>query len=374
MDDDIIEFVIAQDRKYSMDHLWFQQKDQKLMIGVSEFLRVEIGDVLRVILPQAETEIDEGGSLFSLWTADEKVSLTSPFSGVISDVNGEVEISPDLVNDSAYNDGWIILLEPHELLEFLDLDLEDLHRLVQLAQLLVLLLHQRLQALVAASGRLEARHRRVGGPQEGVTREAPQRRRWADAAAMDVVRPQPVAGRVALLVARPIERVVLDDDAVAHVEAEDGAGPLDVILGDAHALDAVRLEDARRAALARARLAYDVAHELEPARTVEHKGRAHTRLLEAHGRGMWETASEAQLEAMTLCVDSLTRSRLDEGDFVWRTTARDHLKTLLSQERFAEGHAVLGLMHEGGLWDNAKELAKSVGPKMEQASERASPR
>ena len=84
MDDDIIEFVIAQDRKYSMDHLWFQQKDQKLMIGVSEFLRVEIGDVLRVILPQAETEIDEGGSLFSLWTADEKVSLTSPFSGVIS--------------------------------------------------------------------------------------------------------------------------------------------------------------------------------------------------------------------------------------------------------------------------------------------------
>lgn len=85
------------------------------MIGVSEFMRVEIGDVLRVILPQAETEIDEGGSLFSLWSADEKVSLTSPFSGVISDVNGEVEINPDLVNDSAYNDGWIILLEPHEL-------------------------------------------------------------------------------------------------------------------------------------------------------------------------------------------------------------------------------------------------------------------
>jgi glycine cleavage system H protein len=115
MDDEIIEFVIAQDRKYSMEHLWFQQKEQRLMIGVSEFLRVEIGDILRVILPQADTEVDEGGSLFSLWTADEKIALTSPFSGVISDVNGEVEINPDLVNDSAYNDGWIILLAPHEL-------------------------------------------------------------------------------------------------------------------------------------------------------------------------------------------------------------------------------------------------------------------
>ena len=115
MDDEIIEFVIAQDRKYSMEHLWFQQKEQRLMIGVSEFLRVEIGDILRVILPQADTEVDEGGSLFSLWTADEKIALTSPVSGVISDVNGEVEINPDLVNDSAYNDGWVILLAPHEL-------------------------------------------------------------------------------------------------------------------------------------------------------------------------------------------------------------------------------------------------------------------
>ena len=50
MDDDIIEFVIAQDRKYSMDHLWFQQKDQKLMIGVSEFLRVEIGILLAGVI------------------------------------------------------------------------------------------------------------------------------------------------------------------------------------------------------------------------------------------------------------------------------------------------------------------------------------
>ena len=49
MDDEIVEFVIAQDRKYSMDHLWFQQKDQKLMVGVSEFMRVEIGDILRAV-------------------------------------------------------------------------------------------------------------------------------------------------------------------------------------------------------------------------------------------------------------------------------------------------------------------------------------
>ena len=57
---------------YSTDHLWYQEKDERLMIGVSEFLRLEIGDVLRVILPQAETEVDEGDGMFSIWTAEEK--------------------------------------------------------------------------------------------------------------------------------------------------------------------------------------------------------------------------------------------------------------------------------------------------------------
>jgi glycine cleavage system H protein len=42
------------------------------------------------------------------------------YSGLIAEVNGEVEINPDLVNDSAYDHGWIIIIEPHEL------DLENL--------------------------------------------------------------------------------------------------------------------------------------------------------------------------------------------------------------------------------------------------------
>jgi glycine cleavage system H protein len=56
--------------------------------------------------------------MFSIWTAEEKKPFPAPFSGLIAEVNGEVEINPDLANDSAYDLGWIIILEPH------DLDLE----------------------------------------------------------------------------------------------------------------------------------------------------------------------------------------------------------------------------------------------------------
>ena len=103
MDDEVMEFGIAHSRKYSRDHLWYQEKDDRLVIGISDFLAADIGEVLRIILPHAETEVDEEQNLFSIWTAEEKFTFPSPFAGEIAEVNGEVEINPELVNDSPYD-------------------------------------------------------------------------------------------------------------------------------------------------------------------------------------------------------------------------------------------------------------------------------
>tara|TARA_Y100000766_G_C18426030_1_gene374404 strand:+ start:110 stop:511 length:402 start_codon:yes stop_codon:yes gene_type:complete len=120
MDEEVMEFGIAHSRKYSRDHLWYQEKDDRLVIGISDYLAADIGEVLRVILPHAETEVDEEQNLFSIWTAEEKWTFPSPFAGEIAEVNGEVEINPELVNDSPYDLGWIIILNPH------DVDMENL--------------------------------------------------------------------------------------------------------------------------------------------------------------------------------------------------------------------------------------------------------
>jgi len=114
LDEETVEFNVAHNRKYSTDHLWYQEKDERLMIGVSEFLRLEIGDILEVKLRQAETEIDKGDFMFSVVTATERLPFPTPFSGLIAEVNGEVEINPELVNESAYDLGWVIILEPHD--------------------------------------------------------------------------------------------------------------------------------------------------------------------------------------------------------------------------------------------------------------------
>ena len=55
-DGDFFEFSIAHDRRYSLDHLWIQVLDEKkeedmtVKIGLSEFIRADCGDIIRVVL------------------------------------------------------------------------------------------------------------------------------------------------------------------------------------------------------------------------------------------------------------------------------------------------------------------------------------
>ena len=58
-DGDFFEFSIAHDRKYTLEHLWLQVLDDKaetVKIGISEFLRAEYGDIVRVVLTRPEDD------------------------------------------------------------------------------------------------------------------------------------------------------------------------------------------------------------------------------------------------------------------------------------------------------------------------------
>ncbi|MBU04006.1 MAG: hypothetical protein CMA58_03385, partial [Euryarchaeota archaeon] len=61
-DGDFFEFSIAHDRRYSLDHLWIQVLDEKkeedmtVKIGLSEFIRADCGDIIRVVLAKPEDD------------------------------------------------------------------------------------------------------------------------------------------------------------------------------------------------------------------------------------------------------------------------------------------------------------------------------
>ncbi|WP_214734688.1 MULTISPECIES: glycine cleavage system protein GcvH [unclassified Exiguobacterium] len=104
---------------YSKEHEWVEVNGTKARIGITDFAQSELGDIVFVELPEVDGTIllDEPfGSVESVKTVSE---LYAPVSGRITAVNEDLADSPELVNESPFENAWMIEVE---LTEESDLD------------------------------------------------------------------------------------------------------------------------------------------------------------------------------------------------------------------------------------------------------------
>jgi len=100
------------DLRYSEEHEWVKVEDGKVRIGITHFAQSELGDIVFVELPQVGDEIktdDPFGSVESVKTVSE---LYAPISGTVVEVNADLEDNPEFVNESPYEQAWMIVVEP----------------------------------------------------------------------------------------------------------------------------------------------------------------------------------------------------------------------------------------------------------------------
>lgn len=100
-----------QELKYTKDHEWVKIEGEIATIGITEFAQKELGDIVYV---EVETvgETIEAGEVFGSVEAVKTVSdLFMPISGEIIEFNSELDSSPELVNDSPYEAGWMIKIK-----------------------------------------------------------------------------------------------------------------------------------------------------------------------------------------------------------------------------------------------------------------------
>jgi glycine cleavage system H protein len=96
---------------YTDDHEWLRVEDGTATVGITDFAQSELGDIVFVELEPAGTELGKD-EIFGTVEAVKTVSeLYMPISGTVTAVNDELELSPEVVNDDPYGDGWMIEIE-----------------------------------------------------------------------------------------------------------------------------------------------------------------------------------------------------------------------------------------------------------------------
>jgi glycine cleavage system H protein len=110
--------------KFTDSHEWvLDHGDGTVTIGISEHAQEMLGDVVYVELPELDSEVDAGDRFSLIESVKAASDVYAPVSGMIIEINEELENSPELVNESPYDEGWIVKMKisaPSELDELKD--------------------------------------------------------------------------------------------------------------------------------------------------------------------------------------------------------------------------------------------------------------
>lgn len=100
--------------KYQESHEWARQEGDHVVVGISDYAQDSLGDVVYVELPEVGTVRKKGDPFGVVESVKAASDVYMPVGGTIVEVNKELDDNPATVNESPFDAGWIIKIEPND--------------------------------------------------------------------------------------------------------------------------------------------------------------------------------------------------------------------------------------------------------------------
>jgi glycine cleavage system H protein len=115
--------MAQEDLLYSKDHEWLRVEGDTVVVGVTDYAQHELGDVVYVDLPALGKELKKGDPAANIESVKAVSDVYAPVSGKITEVNKNLNNTPELVNQEPFAGGWIFkisMTQASELQELMD--------------------------------------------------------------------------------------------------------------------------------------------------------------------------------------------------------------------------------------------------------------
>jgi glycine cleavage system H protein len=119
---------VPTDLRYTKDHEWVRVDGDEATVGITDYAADQLGDIVFVELPQAGRSFNQFAAFGVVESVKAVSDLFAPVGGEVIEANGALTATPELVNTSPFEDGWMIRLrisEPGQLDGLLDPDAYD---------------------------------------------------------------------------------------------------------------------------------------------------------------------------------------------------------------------------------------------------------
>ena len=111
---DKFTFKVATDRYYSGEGVWAKLEGEHVRIGLSDYVQQRSGDVAFAELKPQGTAVNFDEEIAVIETIKVNISLGSPVTGTVIEVNPAMETAPEVINQDPYESGWLAVVQATE--------------------------------------------------------------------------------------------------------------------------------------------------------------------------------------------------------------------------------------------------------------------
>ncbi len=104
--------------RYHKEHDWARVDGDTAVFGITDYAQEQLGDIVYLELPEVGSEVTKDSSYAEIESVKAVSDVYAPLSGTILEVNEDAVDAPETLNESPYEDGWLIkvqLSEPGEI-------------------------------------------------------------------------------------------------------------------------------------------------------------------------------------------------------------------------------------------------------------------
>ena len=88
-----------------------EESETQFVIGLTDYAVEQLGDIVFVELPEAGTEFSKGEVFATVESVKAASEIYMPVGGKIIEVNEKIVESPEVLNESPYENGWLVKVE-----------------------------------------------------------------------------------------------------------------------------------------------------------------------------------------------------------------------------------------------------------------------
>ena len=101
------------DLKFAESHEWARLNDDgTVTVGISHHAQEQLGDLVFVEVPEIDAEVKAEDAIAVVESVKAASDIYAPVSGTVIAINEALADSPEIVNDSPFEDGWLFTLQP----------------------------------------------------------------------------------------------------------------------------------------------------------------------------------------------------------------------------------------------------------------------